>query len=91
MSSICRDYDQYRCLTIIRKLTSGVDLEALFVQELLSAQARNSVKVLEKCLSATRTLIIDMSCAMQVPKKGYVDLIKTALRGGEGGLSKVGD
>lgn len=54
---------------------SSIELNSLFDQDLLWVQAGDAVELLEKRLNATRGLVNKVSCAVQVSKKGYVDLV----------------
>lgn len=56
--------------------TTGVDLNALFGQQLLLAQAEDPVEVLEESLSVIKALIEVVRCAVPVFNKGFVDAVQ---------------
>lgn len=75
-NAIRRDYGEYSGLTVNSEQVSGIDLDALFDQNPMWAQARDSTEVPEESLSATRALIKEIWCALPVSEKGYVDLVQ---------------
>lgn len=72
-SVLRRDYDAYRGLATNPEQHRGVNLDMLFDQDQLWANAKDSVEVPERSLSATRAFVEKIGCNLPVPKKGYVE------------------